>query len=105
MIYFMKFVAQFSSTSSSKTKSRKLTFALQLIFASLAMAIYAEQLRKSASSMSCDFEDAFWDDLLTRIGEGEVVPVVGRGAVTFGSSNELLYPQLAQRVATELNPR
>jgi hypothetical protein len=54
--------------------------------------------------MSCDFEDAFWDDLLTRIGEGEVVPVVGWGAVTFGSSNELLYPQLAQRVATELNP-
>jgi hypothetical protein len=61
-----------------------MTFALQLIFASLAVAIfnlsgklrYAEQLRKSASSMSCDFEDAFCDDLLTQTGEGEVVPVV-----------------------------
>jgi hypothetical protein len=28
----------------------------------------------------------------------------GRGAVTFGSSDELLYPRLAQRLATELDP-
>jgi TIR domain/SIR2-like domain len=51
-----------------------------------------------------EFDDASWDDLLTRIGEGEVVPVVGRGAVTFGSSDELLYARLAQRLSIELDP-
>jgi hypothetical protein len=30
--------------------------------------------------------------------------VVGRGAVTFGSSDELLYPQLAQHLPSELDP-
>jgi hypothetical protein len=54
--------------------------------------------------MLCELNDASWNDLLTRIGEGEVVPVVGRGAVTFGSSDELLYPLLAQRLTTELDP-
>jgi TIR domain/SIR2-like domain len=51
-----------------------------------------------------EFDDTSWNDLLNRIGEGEVVPVVGRGVVTFGSSDELLYPQLAQRLITELDP-
>src|SRR5688572_23508901 len=49
-------------------------------------------------------DDEFWDDLLPRIAEGEVVPLVGPGAVTFGSSNELLYPWLAQRLPAELDP-
>jgi hypothetical protein len=54
--------------------------------------------------MIAELDDAFWNDLLARIGEGEVVPVVGRGAVTFGSSDELLYPWLAQRLPTDLDP-
>ena len=49
-------------------------------------------------------DDAFWNELLPRIAEGEVVPVVGPGAVTFGHGNELLYPWLAQRLPTELDP-
>jgi hypothetical protein len=49
-------------------------------------------------------DDEFWHDLLPRIVEGEVIPVIGPGAVTFGSGNELLYPSLAQRLATELDP-
>jgi hypothetical protein len=49
-------------------------------------------------------DDEFWDDLLPRIAEGEVVPLVGPGAVTFSSSNELLYPWLAQRLPAELDP-
>jgi hypothetical protein len=54
--------------------------------------------------MNAELDDAFWNDLLIRIGEGEVVPVVGPGAVTFGLGNELLYPWLAQRLPTELDP-
>jgi hypothetical protein len=54
--------------------------------------------------MSPELDDAFWDDLLARIGEGEVVPLVGPGAVTFGPGNELLYPWLAQRLPAELDP-
>src|SRR6266480_8150146 len=54
--------------------------------------------------MDVGLDDAFWNDLLVRIGEGEVVPVVGPGAVTFGLGNELLYPWLAQRLPAELDP-
>jgi redox-sensitive bicupin YhaK (pirin superfamily) len=35
--------------------------------------------------MIAELDDAFWDRLLGRIAEGEVVPVVGPGAVTFWS--------------------
>ena len=49
-------------------------------------------------------DDAFWSELLPRIAEGEVIPVVGPGAVTFGPGNELLYPWLAQRLPSELDP-
>lgn len=51
-----------------------------------------------------DLDEAFWNEFLPRIGEGEVVPVVGPGAVTFGASDDLLYPWLAQRVPQELDP-
>jgi hypothetical protein len=54
--------------------------------------------------MIIELDNAFWDDLLARIGEGEVVPLVGPGAVTFGHGDELLYPWLAQRLPAELDP-
>jgi TIR domain/SIR2-like domain len=49
-------------------------------------------------------DDGFWNELLPRIAEGEVVPIVGPGAVTFGEANELLYPWLARRLPVELDP-
>jgi hypothetical protein len=39
-----------------------------------------------------ELDDAFWNHLVTRIGWGEVIPVVGPGAVTFGLGDELLFP-------------
>jgi hypothetical protein len=38
-----------------------------------------------ANHYIAELDDAFWDELLTRIGEGEVMPLVGPGAVTFKS--------------------
>ena len=55
--------------------------------------------------MLCELDEAFWDDLLNRIEEGEVIPIVGPGAVTFGHGDEILYPWLAGRLAAELTPR
>jgi hypothetical protein len=49
-------------------------------------------------------DEAFWNELLPRVAEGEVVPIVGPGAVTFGAANELLYPWLAQRLPGDLDP-
>jgi hypothetical protein len=49
-------------------------------------------------------DDNFWDELLDRIYEREVVPLVGPGAVTFGRGDELLYPWLAAQVAAKLDP-
>jgi hypothetical protein len=54
--------------------------------------------------MIAELDDAIWTDLLARIHEGEVIPVVGPGGVTFGRGDELLYPWLAQRLPTELDP-
>jgi TIR domain/SIR2-like domain len=51
-----------------------------------------------------ELDNVFWDDLLARIGWGEVVALVGPGAVTFGLGDELLYPWLAQRLPGELDP-
>ena len=48
-------------------------------------------------------EDTFWDKLLRRIQEKEVVPLVGPGAVTFGDDDELLYPWLAQLLPGKLD--
>lgn len=61
-------------------------------------------LPAQAGRINGGLDDTFWDELLPRIGEGEVVPVVGPGAVTFGRGNELLYPWLAQRLPGELDP-
>ena len=49
-------------------------------------------------------DQPFWNSLLPAIAEGEVIPIVGPGAVTFGLGNELLYPWLAQRLPCELDP-
>jgi hypothetical protein len=54
--------------------------------------------------MIAELDDAFWTDLLARIHEGEVIPVVGPGAVTFARGDELLYPWLAQRLPAKLDP-
>ena len=54
--------------------------------------------------MIAELDDPFWNDLLARIDAGEVVPVVGPDAVTFGRGDELLYPWLAQRLPAELDP-
>ena len=52
-----------------------------------------------------ELDDAFWNDLVTRIGWGEVIPVVGPGAVTFGLGDELLFPWLAQRLSAAYEQR
>lgn len=57
-----------------------------------------------ANNYIAELDDAFWDELLTRIGEGEVMPLVGPGAVTFGFGDELLYPWLAQQLPGKLDP-
>jgi hypothetical protein len=54
--------------------------------------------------MLCELDTTFWDELLNRVEEGEVIPIVGPGAVTFGRGDELLYPWLAQRIPAELYP-
>jgi hypothetical protein len=54
--------------------------------------------------MRPELDDAFWENLLARIGEGEVVPLVGPGAVTFGRGDELFYPWLAQQLPSGLDP-
>ena len=53
--------------------------------------------------VNAELDDDFWNGLLDRVGEGEVIPVVGPGAVTFGAGDELLYPWLSQRLPTELD--
>src|SRR5438046_1955233 len=58
----------------------------------------------NATATMVELDDFFWDDLLTRIHENEVVPIVGRGVVTFGPDDELLYPWLARRLPGELKP-
>jgi hypothetical protein len=45
--------------------------------------------------MTAELDDNFWDTLLAQIGEGEVIPVVGLGAVTFGRDDKLLETILA----------
>src|SRR5207253_5582507 len=65
----------------------------------------AKQSLKSTRCMLCELDEVFWDDLLNRVEEGEVIPIVGPGAVTFGHGDEILYPWLAGRLAAELTPR
>jgi len=44
----------------------------------------------------------FWDDLLTYVEAGCVIPVLGQGAITCGDSDQPFYPWLARRLAEKL---
>jgi hypothetical protein len=46
----------------------------------------------------------FWEDLLDSIEAGQVIPVVGRAAVTFGEDDKPLYPWLAKKLRASLFP-
>jgi SIR2-like domain len=55
--------------------------------------------------MIAELDDAFWDQLLTRMEMQKVIPVVGPGAITFGPGDDLLHPWLAQQVAVKCRLR
>jgi TIR domain/SIR2-like domain len=55
--------------------------------------------------MTSDIDEDFWEDLLTLIDEGKVIPVIGAGVVTRGDDQSLFYPWLARRVAEMLGIR
>jgi hypothetical protein len=52
--------------------------------------------------MNSQLDEDFWEDLLTLIDEGKVIPVIGAGVVTRGDDQSLFYPWLARRVAERL---
>src|SRR6516225_3107918 len=55
--------------------------------------------------MIAELDDAFWEQLLTRLKIQKVIPVVGPGSITFGSADNLLHPWLAQQVAAKCHLR
>jgi hypothetical protein len=52
--------------------------------------------------MNSHLDEDFWEDLLTLIDEGKVIPVTGAGVVTRGDDQSHFYPWLARRVAERL---
>ncbi len=52
--------------------------------------------------MTIPTDSDFWEDLLTFVDEGRVIPVVGEGVVTFGPENKNLYHWLATGLAKKL---
>jgi hypothetical protein len=52
--------------------------------------------------MAPNLDEDFWEDLLTLIDEGKVIPVIGAGVVTRSDDQRLFYPWLAQRLAERL---
>ena len=54
------------------------------------------------TTMTPNLDEDFWEDLLTLIDEGKVIPVIGAGVVTRGDDQGLFYPWLARRVAEKL---
>jgi TIR domain/SIR2-like domain len=70
----------------------------------LLRACVHERDRSASCPEMNGLDDEFWEMLLDRIANGEVVPIVGPGAVTFGAGDELLYPWLTQRLPVELSP-
>ena len=53
--------------------------------------------------MDSHLDEDFWEDLLTLIDEGQVIPVIGAGVVTRGDDQAHFYPWLARRLAERLN--
>jgi TIR domain/SIR2-like domain len=53
------------------------------------------------SLMIAELNDPFWDQLLDRMEMQKVIPVVGPGAITFGRSDDMLHPWIAQKVAAK----
>ena len=47
-------------------------------------------------------DETFWEDLLTYIDDGAVIPVLGQGAVTFGDNDQPFYGWLARCLAERL---
>lgn len=47
-------------------------------------------------------EDDFWEDLLSLIEDGKVIPVIGERAVTIAPDDAPLYPLLARKLAERL---
>ena len=54
------------------------------------------------TAMTPDLDEDFWEDLLTLIEEGKVIPVLGAGVVTRADDQGLFYPWLARRLAERL---
>jgi hypothetical protein len=52
--------------------------------------------------VALSIDSDFWDDLLDFIENGNVIPVVGEGIVTFGEHDQNLYAWLATRLAEKL---
>jgi hypothetical protein len=52
--------------------------------------------------MPPDLDEDFWEDLLTLIEVGKVIPVIWAGVVTQGDDQGLFYPWLARRLAERL---
>ena len=52
--------------------------------------------------MTPHLDEDFWEDLLTLIDEGKVIPVIGAGVVTRGDDQGLFYPWLARRAGREV---
>ena len=50
-----------------------------------------------------NIDSKVWDDIITFIDSGRVIPIVGQGVVTFGEDDELLMPWLAKELAAELS--
>lgn len=55
------------------------------------------------SSQPPCFSDDDWDDLLDTIVRGQVIPLVGDGAMTFGESNSSLHPTVAAKLIERLS--
>src|SRR4051794_9067919 len=54
------------------------------------------------TGMTPNLDEDFWEDLLTLVEEGKVIPVIGAGVVTRGDDQGLFYPWLASRLAARL---
>lgn len=52
--------------------------------------------------MNPNLDEDFWEDLLTLVDEGKVIPVIGAGVVTRGDDQSPFYPWLARRLAERL---